>query len=584
MSNLLTADKKRLAGLHEAVQFGGTADKGYTDSGLWNYLAYVNTKDSHEKGAKIVKRLPVADKAFLKILFLFMLCFDKLLIPKSRQMMVSWAMSAYAVWHAMSAEYRHVVYQTKKEADGHAMVTEGRKNPAGGRMDFILQYLPDWLKDDHITSGAGNLVGNLVFNPERADAAGNRIPWHGSRIESVPGGPDQVRGKTPSLIGLDEAAFHEMLNKVIVACNPAVAGGGQLHIASSVDAGSDFNGVVLDTEDGAPPEHEIPEIIQTAMDIMGIRWPRGMRAWKTKSGFQVLELHYTADPAKDPDRLGAAWVAEAVEGYPGGFESSGWKTEMEIDYESGGGEKVFPFLSQSLCPVFIPSIDPADAMARMNVFAGYDYGTNSPSAFEVWGIDDVGNLYALWELYEPCLDYVQHFNRIKRCPYFDKLEYISADNKIFSKTQQTANGVQAVSQLFHDNGIYISRARQGMDYPIAMRFLSEYWPGGKTGWDKIPPRAFITDDCPNLKMEVRGLKFQEHVSSIVASRKNNVEKLVDKNNHAWDASAYAIDRKPSLWTPSAADESRDSINAFLSRAESMNKNPRRRKGGIVVSY
>ena len=576
MTSLTTAETVKLKALHAKVQFAGTAEKGYTDSGLWKFLAHVNTKDSQEKGSRIIKRLPVAEKDFLKILFLFMLCFDRLLIPKSRQMMVSWAMSAYGVWTAMSSPYRHCVYQTKKDKDGHKMVTEGGKNPAGGRMDFIIQHFPDWLKDGHITSGAGNLVGNLIFNPDAYDDYGNPNPCRGSRIESVPGGPDQVRGTTATLVQLDEAAFHDMLNKVITAVNQAVKNG-QLHIASSVNAGSDFNSVCLNTVDGAPPENKIPEIIKTAMGIMGIRWPRGMKTWETADGFQVLELHYTADPAKDPDRDGAAWVAEAVKGYPGGFNGQGWKTEMEINYEAGGGEKVFPFLSQTLSPVFIDSIDPQTAMNSMNLFAGYDYGTNNPSAFIVWGMDEQGRLYALWELYEPCLDYKQHFNRIKMCPYFDKLEYISADNKIFSKTQQTANGLKSVSKLFHDEGIYISRARQGVDYPIAIRFLGEYWS------DPQNPRAFITSDCPNLRMEARGLKFQEHVSSIVSGRKNNSEKLVDKNNHAWDATAYAIDRKPSRYVPGKDAEPRDSINAFLARAEAMKPKRNRRRGGIVCN-
>jgi hypothetical protein len=576
MSELTTAEKGTLAELQKAIQFRGTEEKGYTDAGLWKYLPFVHTKDSHEKKHP-VKQMPVKEKDFLKIVFLYMLACDKLAIPKSRQMMVSWALSAYDVWHAMSAPYRHVIYQTKKEADAHAMVTEGRKNPAGGRMDFIIQHLPDWLQDDNITSGTGNLVGNLIFSPERVDDFGTGIPWYGSRIEAVPGGPDQVRGKTPSKVSIDEGAFHEMLGKVIVACNPAVADGGQLHIISSVDAGSDFNSTVLDTSDGGPPEHEIHPVVARGMELMGMRWPRGMKSWQTKSGFWVLELHYTADPAKDPDRDGAAWVAEAVKGYPGGFESRGWKTEMEIDYEAGGGQKVFPFLTQSLSPVFIDSIDPQDAMARMNVFAGYDYGTNNPSAFEVWGMDEQGQLFALWELYEPCLDYVQHCNRIKRCPYYDRLEYISADNKMFSKTQQTANGVRAVAELFHEQGIWITPARQGVDYPVAMRFLGDYWQ------EPEKPKAFITSSCPSLKTEVRGLRFQEHVSGVVASRKNNPEKLVDKANHGWDASAYAIDRKPSRFVPQKSDEPRDSINAFLKRAESQTVPIRRRRGGIVCA-
>ena len=443
-------------------------------------------------------------------------------------------------------------------------------------MDFIIQHLPDWLKDDNIVSGNGNLVGNLVFAPDRLDDNGVAIPWFGSRIQAVPGGADQIRGKTPSKISIDEGAFHDALKKVVVACNPAVADGGQLHIISSVDNGSDFNDIVLDTKGGESPKHEVHPVVRIGMEKMGMRWPRGMKSWQTESGFWVLELHYTADPAKDPDRDGAKWVKEAVKGYPGGMKSPGWQTEMEINYDSGGGQKVFPFLSQTLSPVFVENIDPAWAMARMNVFAGYDYGTNNPSAFIVWGMTEDGKLYALWELYEPCRDYKQHFNRIKRCPYFEKLEYIAADNKIFSKTQQTANGLKSVGELFHEEEIYISPARQGVDYPIAMRFLGDYWA------DPQKPRAFITKACPNLRMEARALKFQEHVSGLVSAKKNNPEKLVDKFNHAWDATAYALDRKPSRYVPGQDDgDRRNSIQAFVERAEASQPRARQRRGGIV---
>ncbi len=573
MTKLLTADKKKLKALHDKVQFLGTPEEGFADSGFWLFANYIFTKDAHEK-RQPVKQFPVADKVFLQVLFLHMLACERLLIPKSRQMMVSWAMAAFDVWHTMTAPHRLTVYQTKKEADAHAMVTEGRKVPSGGRMDFIIQHLPDWLQDGNIVSGEGNLVGNLVFSPKPHDSNGFAIPWYGSKIQAVPGGPDQIRGKTASKISIDEGAFHDALNKVIVACNAAIDDD-PLHIASSVDAGSDFNSIVLDTIDGGPPEHDVNPVVAVGMKKMGLRWPRGMKSWRTKSGFQVVELHYTADPAKDPDRDGKAWVAEAVKGYPGGFESKGWKTEMEIDYEAGGGEKVFPFLSQALSPVFIDTLDPQDVMNRMNVFAGYDYGTNNPSAFIVWGMDEKGQLFALWELYEPCLDYKQHFSRIKRCPYYDKLEYIAADNKIFSKTQQTATGLKSVGELFHEEQIYISPARQGVDYPIAMRFLGDYWQ------DPKKPTAFITRACPNLIMETRGLKFQEHLSSVVGSRKNNPEKLVDKHNHAWDATAYALDRKPSRYVPGQDADHRDSIQAFIERAEKKRPRSRPRRGGIV---
>lgn len=558
-------EAQQIKELREQIAFRGTPEKGYTDSGLWLFLEYVYTKDEHDK-KNPVKLLPVKEKLYLKILFLYMLSCDKLLVPKSRQIMASWAVAAYDVWSAMSAKYRKVLFQSKKEGDAQALVTEGKKNPSGGRMDFIVQHLPDWLKDENIAGGAGNLVGKLVFSPDATDSNGIPVPWQGSQIEAIPGGPDQVRSKTSSKITIDEGAFHDDLGKTITACKPSIDGGGQLHIISSVDAGSDFNTAVLDVSDPNNPEHDVPPEVETALEIMGERWPRGMRTWRTRAGFNVIEAHYTSDPAKDPNRDGAEWYERAVEGYVGGVNSRGWKTEMEIDYEAGGGERVFPFLADPLSPVFIDPISPQDALNRMDVFAGYDYGTNNPSAFVVWGIDEKGLLYALWELYEPCVNLAQHANRIKMCPYFDRLKYISADNKIFSKTQQLANGIKSIAALFHAEQIPMSPARQGVDYPMAIRFQSEFWNDGPNGFKNSPPRAFITADCPNLKSEVRGLRFQEHISGVVASRKNNAEKLVDKDNHTWDATAYAIDRRPSAYMPHRAFERDDSINSFLVRA------------------
>lgn len=61
----------------------------------------------------------------------------------------------------------------------------------------------------------------------------------------------------------------------------------------------------------------------------------GVTEWRCpQNGVHVVEVHYTADPAKrDP-----AWLREAQRGMP----PRGWQREFEIAWDLGAGEPVFP--------------------------------------------------------------------------------------------------------------------------------------------------------------------------------------------------------------------------------------------------
>lgn len=576
MADLEQDDLERILTLRQQIQFYGTEEFGYTDSGLWKFLPYVKTKDSHDKKHPI-KPFPVADKDYLKVVFLYMLACDRLLNPKSRQIMMSWAFAAFDIWTAMGGPCRQVVYQTKKETDAFAMVTGGKKKPGDGRMDFIIQRLPGWLKDANIASGAGNNVGELVFSPDEIDSDGLICPWFGSRIEAVPGGSDQVAGKTMTKLTEDEARYQENFMSVISIAMPALMGGGQLHVGSSVRRGTDFNALVLETIDGGPPVHEVHPAVARGLEILGIPWPKGMKSWQTKSGFWALETHYTADPAKDPERDGKQWFIKASSEYPGGVDGDDWQQEMEINYHAKGGRLVFEHLSSPFPRCYVKSFDPQSIMLKWNFVAGYDYGTTNPSAFEVTAIDELGQLYVVWEVYEPCTNIARHVQLIKSCPYWEKLEYIAADNKIFSRNQQAANGLKAVSELFGEHGLYMSPARQGVDYTMALKLNTEYWA------DPENPRAFITDAAPGLKSELRELRMQQHKSALVAQDKNDPEKIVAKNNHAFDAWTYSLDFRPHPLRQTKQVDPNLTIAAFIKKAENQRRSESRRRGGIIVA-
>ena len=530
---LSKAEIRSIKRKHKEVFAHGTADLGYTDCGIWKFLPYVYTKDEH--ATPPVRSFLNHGDIYVIILILYMLACDSLLVPKSRQMRVSWILCAFNVWYAMSRKYCRIGFQTKKEDDAAEMVSMGSGEPTGGRMDFIIQHLPGWLRDDNILSGGGNKVGKLTFNTNPYDANGIDIPWQGSKIHGIPQGGDQARSYTWSLFNSDESAFQDEYRKAMVGVSAAAVGGGKVISVSSVDSGSDFNAAVLNI-DGEPAHRAVHPVVQKALDIWGIEWPDGLRSWQTKSGSWVIEVKYTVDPAKDPARDGADWYADAVlrEGYEGDYNSVGWQTEMEINYGAGGGDPVFPFV-QVGSPIFVDGFRPGDIMHKMRFFAGYDYGSQNPSAFEVWGVDEKGEPYSVWELYEPCTNIAKHVEKIKRCPYWNRIEKIVCDPSIMSKTQQGASDIKTLSELFEEHGLYLSRGRRAQDVSVAQMFKADYW------FDPENPRAFLTKATPNLNKEIMDLRWEKHTSSAVERRRNNPEKIRQKNNHAWDATAVLFD-------------------------------------------
>jgi len=515
--------RKRLVEYHKRIAFWGTPEKQYLDSGLWDFLSLVRTKDEHDP-INPVKLLP--EKIYIVRTFQAMLACPVLFVPKSRQIMISWMMSIFCCWAARTRKFARIMWQSKKEDDAKAIVSYGDKDPLSGRMSFIEMGLPESLRDPHICSGAGNMSGRLIF--DQREFTGSHIPvlGRGSEIIAVPQGADQVRSYTPTLYVIDEAAFQEDFIKSLTTALPAVTGGGRIIAASSANPG-DFADII---NEGGRSLPGVEELIGPL--------PKGISSWSTPSKVVCLQIHYTADPNKDPERDGAAWFEEASAGYPGGISSPQWRREMEIDFEVMGGDPVFPFAMNPSCPIFVPRLDARKVRQEMSLYGGFDYGTRNPSAFVVWAFDRDGNAYAVWELYKPCDNYVDMAAEIKACPYFSRIRSIRADPTIWAKTQQRKSGKVSIADLFFEEGVMFARGNQGVAENIAHRFLGHYWA------DPDNPKAFITSACPNLRKEIAGLRWDEHRSQLVKDRKNNPEKIMDKNNHIFDATAYLFDARP----------------------------------------
>jgi len=135
-------------------------------------------------------------------------------VAKSRQMIVSWETAAFCVWTARFKPTTAVYWQTKAWPDAVGMICM----PSGGfsgRCQFIEDHLPDWMKSPYKPS-----EGRIQYP-------------NGSMIQALSGGADQSRGKTGSLMVLDEFAFQEDQEGVYTAIAPLIQKQAKLIIIST---------------------------------------------------------------------------------------------------------------------------------------------------------------------------------------------------------------------------------------------------------------------------------------------------------------------------------------------------------------
>jgi phage FluMu gp28-like protein len=168
------------------------------------WLRYVVTRDEADP-KNAVKPFPV-HLEYIKKLWWLLDNAQKIVIAKSRQMMVSWCVVAYCTWHARYRPNQVILWQTKAHEDAIAMVAM----PEGGfegRAQFIESHLPDWLRVNcKISEG--------------------RIQYpNGSLFQAMAGGADKVRGRVVSVYVGDEFAHQDDQDGVFTAVAPLLQKG-----------------------------------------------------------------------------------------------------------------------------------------------------------------------------------------------------------------------------------------------------------------------------------------------------------------------------------------------------------------------
>lgn len=180
---------------------------------------------------------PFPEKEYIKLIVDKWLKHKVLIIPKTRQMMLSWIIVWLYLWDTQFHKARLTAFQSKMADDADYLVR---------RVKTIWDNEPDFLKryytwDKYI---------NLVANPQnKGQHVYNKfeIPAIDTGIIGIPQWGDIIRSKTLSWMFSDESAFQPEMEDAYGALAPALSGTNvKLTIVSTAEDNTWFHDAVED--------------------------------------------------------------------------------------------------------------------------------------------------------------------------------------------------------------------------------------------------------------------------------------------------------------------------------------------------
>lgn len=267
---------------------------------------------------------------------------------------------------------------------------------------------------------------------------------------------------------------------------------------------------------------------------------QGISTRITSSGLPVLRLHYSADPNKRINTpQGNAWLAEALQGYPGGVKNPRWRKEMEIEYNALGGQKVIPDWEDWLTKgSIVRAVNPTG----WKFYATYDHGWRNPACYLIHAISPQGVCATLWEFYGAEVS-VPNISKIIKGqgaagyagnPYHEQETIKIADPSIWAENQADPE-YRSIGDAFVKQKVIFDKGERGGDTTVISWLLGDLW------CDPANPRYTIAPNCINLIKEIGLQRYKDYTPRMLETH-DNYESLVDKNNHAWDAMKMFFNR------------------------------------------
>lgn len=200
------------------------------DTNPWVKLwvpGWAKTKDEHDIASPYK---PLPDKDYLRLFAYAWVHEPLLVVPKSRQMMVTWLFVCIASWMVTFQNAQLIGFQSKKEGDADALLE---------RVQTVLKGLP---RDRFYVPTISKKYAELS------------VKERDSKIVAMSENPEGPRSHTFSWFFSDETAFQEYAEDAIRAVLPTVRGGARLTLVSTSNGEDYFHDVI--TEGGqipAPP-------------------------------------------------------------------------------------------------------------------------------------------------------------------------------------------------------------------------------------------------------------------------------------------------------------------------------------------
>ena len=197
---------------------------------------WAQTLDVHDDEEPIK---PFPKKEYIKLLCDIWLKTRLLLIPKSRQMLITWVCVGLYLWDTQFHQARLTFFQSKKEDDADDLVK---------RAKFIWDHEPSFLK----RYKEAKRLFPFEANPQNK---GQHIfcklgfPQINSEIRGIPQGGEILRMHTASGIFSDEMGFQPEAQAAYTGSKPTISGKGRFTGVSTAEDGTFFENMVFDKEE-----------------------------------------------------------------------------------------------------------------------------------------------------------------------------------------------------------------------------------------------------------------------------------------------------------------------------------------------
>lgn len=203
------------------------------DDPYYFLVNWAKTLDVHDTEDPIK---PFPDKEYIQILVSLWLKHNLLLIPKSRQMMMSWLFTTLYLWDTIFHTARMTFFQSKKSEDADDILK---------RSKFVWDNLPKFLKRYYKDGKFYELKCNPQHNGQHVTGK-MLFPEVNSEIRAIPEGGDVIRMHVASGILSDEMAFQPEARSAFTAAKPTISSKGRFTGVSTAENLTFFEEMVFD--------------------------------------------------------------------------------------------------------------------------------------------------------------------------------------------------------------------------------------------------------------------------------------------------------------------------------------------------